>query len=202
MKVTINNKQLQKIMNSQVGPIVGKIAEKKIREGTERARRQMIKEFEQHPITKEIEMGPNGSNQSGTLGGYGNLFSFIGFEEGMDPIAPIKALLKKAINIKSIPSNHKSMMTKFIVELPSKEEIFAAAPSPWADGRSWAKGIEQGMSGFGQYIYEWESHMGPKSRSGSAVQGDKNIRGGSFKNTKYLSEILNNLERNIREMTK
>jgi hypothetical protein len=201
MKVTINENKLRKIMNSQVGPIVGKIAEKKIRDGAEKARMQMIKEFESHPVTKEIEGGPDASNKSGTLNGYGNLFSFIGFEYGMDPIGPIRAILNKALTIRSVPSNHRSMITKFIVELPSKEEIFAAAPNPWAAGRSWAQGIEQGMSGFGQYIYEQDETL-PKSRSGPAVQGNQRFRAGGYSNTKYLSEILNNLQKNIREMIK
>lgn len=201
MKVTINESKLKKIMNSQVGPIVGKIAEKKIRDGAEKAKRQMIKEFENHPITQEIKGGPDAYNKSGTLNGYGNLFSFIGFENGMDPIGPIRSILNKALTIRSIPSSQKSMITKFIIELPSKEEIFAAAPNPWATGRSWAQGIEQGMSGFGQYIYSQDKTM-PKSRSGTAVQGDQKFRGGNFSNTKYLSEILRNLEKNIREMIK
>jgi len=201
MRVKINESKLRKIMNSQVGPIVGKIAEKKIRDGAEKAKEKMIKEFENHAVTKEIKRGPDTYNESGTLGGYGNLFSFIGFEQGMDPIAPIREILNKALKIKSIPSNHRSMITKFVVELPSKEEIFAASPNPWAAGRSWAQGIEQGMSGFGQYIYAQDETLS-KSRSGPAVQGNQKFRGGSFKNTKYLSEILNNLERNIRDMIK
>ena len=41
--------------------------------------REMISEFENHPITRELEMGPGGQNISGTLGGKGNLFTFIGF---------------------------------------------------------------------------------------------------------------------------
>ena len=92
------------------------------------------------------------------------------------------------------------MISKFVVELPSKEEIFDAAPNPWASGRSWIKGIEQGISGFGQYIYDWESgHAGPKSRSGSGIQADQKLRGGGFRNTQYLSQILNNLAKNIKD---
>ena len=198
MKVNINEAQLKKIMNTQVGPIIGKIAEKKIIIAAEKAKNIMIKEFENHLVTKEIESGPEGYNQSGTLNGYGNLFSFIGFEEGMNPIEPVRAILNKALNVRSIPSSHKSMMVKFIIELPSKEEVFAASPNPWAIGRSWAKGIEQGMSGFGEYL----NTMSFKSRSGEGIQAQKKIRSGGFSNTKYLSDIINNLEKNIRGMMK
>jgi hypothetical protein len=198
MKVKINENSLKKIMNSKVGPIVGRIAEKKVTAAVEKSRKIMMQEFEDHPITKEIDSGPNGYNQSGTLGGYGNLFSFIGFEEGMDPLSQIRAMLNKAITIKSMPASHKSMMTQFVIELPSKEEVFSETPNPWASGRSWAKGIEQGMSGFGEYL----NTMSFKSRSGEGIQADKKIRSGSFSNTKYLSNILNGLERNIKAMIK
>lgn len=198
MKVRINESSLKKIMNSQVGPIVGKLAEKKVVAAAEKAKKIMIKEFESHPVTKEIESGPYGYNQSGTLGGYGNLFSFIGFEEGMDPLSQIRSVLNKAMTIRSVPPSHKSMMTQFVIELPSKEEIFSVTPNPWASGRSWAKGIEQGMSGFGEYL----NKMSFNSRSGQGVQANKKIRSGSFSNTKYLSDILNGLERNIRTMIK
>ena len=38
-----------------------------------------MKEFDRHPITRELQQGPSSTNLSGTLGGTGNLFSFIGF---------------------------------------------------------------------------------------------------------------------------
>jgi len=56
----------------------------------------MISEFLNHPITVEIKTGPYAENISGTLNGYGNLFSFIGFSDGDDPINPIEGLLNLA----------------------------------------------------------------------------------------------------------
>ena len=55
---------------------------------------RMIQEFLNHNVTKEINLGPNAENISGTLSGYGNLFSFIGFEKGDDPIKPILDILE------------------------------------------------------------------------------------------------------------
>jgi hypothetical protein len=193
MKIRINNNALKKIENSQVAPIVHAEARRRIEKSLREAQREMLQQFESHPVTQEIDMGPDGYNSSGTLGGYGNLYSFIGFEEGMDPIAPIRMLLKKALKIKNSPNSHKSMITNFIIELPSKEEIFSATPNPWASGRSWAEGIEKGISGLGQYL----NTQSFSSRSGEGIQADKKIRGGGFSNTKYLSQILNDLKRNI-----
>ena len=56
------------------------LADKKVQAGVEEAKSNFIEQFEEHPITKEIQDGPEASNSSGTLNGQGNLFSFIGFE--------------------------------------------------------------------------------------------------------------------------
>ena len=55
-------------------------------------KRNLINEFESHPVTVEISGGVNAKNSSGTLGGKGNLFRFIGFEAGSDPISPISLI--------------------------------------------------------------------------------------------------------------
>ena len=59
-----------------------------------RIKNEMIKEFLQLPVTQELLQGPDGLNISGTLGGVTNLFAFIGFDKGDQPIAPILQLLE------------------------------------------------------------------------------------------------------------
>lgn len=196
--IKINSRKLEAISKPAIRQRVYAEAAKRIHAAVKRAHQQMIQEFEDHPITQEIDSGPNGYNQSGTLGGYGNLFSFIGFEEGMDPISPIRFLLKKALQIKKIDKNQQNIIMEFLVELPSKEDIFQATPMPWASGRSWAEGIEKGISGLGMYL-NVESFQ---SRSGEGVQSKNKVRSGGFRNTQYLSKILNNLQNEIRKAIK
>lgn len=198
LKIRINTNALKKITHQQVKPIVNKVAYEKIKKAALEAQSKMIANFENHLVTKEIESGPDGYNMSGTLSGYGNLYSFIGFEEGMDPITPIRRILQKSLEIKSLPSGTRSMITNFLVELPSKQEIIEASPMPWAEGRSWVEGIEKGISGLGQYL----NKVSFSSRSGEGVQSENKIRGGGFKNSKYLSDILNQLNRDIRKYIK
>jgi hypothetical protein len=52
------------------------LAAKKVEDGKAR----LLQDLNNHPVTKEIESGETASNVSGTLGGKGNLFSFIGFQ--------------------------------------------------------------------------------------------------------------------------
>ena len=50
------------------------------RQRLESIKARMIEEFIDHPVSQEIAAGAGATNSSGTLtGGYGNLFTFIGF---------------------------------------------------------------------------------------------------------------------------
>lgn len=192
-KISINQSKLKQIEATQVGPVIGRVIEKKIIQATEMAQREAYQELENHPVTKEIESGPNGFNQSGTLGGYGNLFSFIGFEEGMRPVDVVKYFFKRKLNVKAVPRSYKSNNIKFMVEVPDKEEIFQATPMPWIQGRSWAEGIERGISGLANYI----NRMSFSSRSGQGIQANHRVRSGGFRNTKYISQIISSLKEKI-----
>lgn len=151
----------------------------------QKIKNQMISEFLNHPVTIELKGGLNASNISGTLRGRnGNLFSFIGFNSGEDPTKAIEEVLQ------STEFRFSRLTTKsieFSVSVPDAKEVFAATPMPWAPGRSWAKGIESGISGLGYYL----NKVTADSRSGRGVQTSKKISEGSrFKNTQYMSAIL------------
>ena len=80
-----------------------------------------------------------------------------------------------------------------MVEVPDKEEIFQATPMPWIQGRSWAEGIERGISGLANYI----NRMSFSSRSGQGIQANHRVRSGRFRNTKYISQIISSLKEKI-----
>ena len=157
----------------------------------------MISEFENHPVTIEIKQGPSAKNTSGTLNGYGNLFSYIGFEDGDDPISPVIELLDKTTVQFSRLGNDGPIWNIF---MPAKQDVWDVTPMPWAAGRSWAKGIESGISGLGYYLYTQKKNL-ENSRSGTAVQVDSNIRPGlRFSNVKYISELLKKYEKKFSEL--
>lgn len=181
---------VQKIIDSQSPRFLRKDFNDIIQDKFNTIKNQLIQEFLSHEVTKEIKAGPNASNTSGTLNGKGNLFSFIGFNEGDDPIQDILNILEsiEVKFIKDIPSGN-----QFIINFPESNEIFAATPMPWASGRSWAKGIESGISGLGYYLLQKSS----KSRSGEALQTSVNLNGARFKNTKYISSLLAKYKKQI-----
>ena len=143
----------------------------------------LIDKFDNHEVTKEIAAGPKASNISGTLGGYGNLFSFIGFEAESDPISPVRELLNQ-IQVKNIKFNGKNYFAT--VKYPSQKEIANASPLPFEQGKSWVIGIEKGISGFSQYIYT--RFLGGRSKQG--IQTDKAKGVGIFRKKDYLNSLL------------
>ena len=181
IKKSLSRKNSASTIRNNLKTSSGELIVKKI----EKMKKAMISDFLRLPVTREILTGPKSTNVSGTLGGYGNLFSFIGFREGDRPIDPIVSLLSQ-VNFRVTKFNAIGR-AQLIVDIPSKDQIFKATPLPWANGISWAQRIEVGMSGLGMYL----NTDSDKSRSGSGMQADKKIRGGRFSNTSYISAFLN-----------
>ena len=186
-KLDIKSIRLKALSSTKVKEKALEKAEKKVSQ----EKNKLIEAFDNHEVTKEIAAGPKTSNTSGTLGGYGNLFSFIGFDAGSDPITPVKELLNE-IEVKNIKKNGDEY--NVTVKYPSQNEISKVTPLPFENGRSWALGIEKGISGFTQYIYT--KFLDGRSKQG--VQSDKAKGLGSFKKQDYLNLLIQNFINNIR----
>ena len=177
----INKKLIQKqiFSNRAVKKIVRDIVEKEI----EKEKILFRTDFESHPVTQELDGGENASNISGTLGGYGNLFSFLGFNNGSNPTAPVKLLIQKISFDKNIQISNDGFKIK--MKVPSKEEFAAVARLPWENGRSWLLDVERGISGLGSFLYGRFQN----SRSGGGIQSKYNYSNRRFRNVKYFSQM-------------
>jgi hypothetical protein len=169
--------------------------EKRFRVAFQKMKNEMIADFMNHPVTIEINGGITARNISDTLNGITNLFSFIGFEKGTDPIKDIQDLLYET-DFEFVRTTSNSI--EFIVNIPDAKEIFDATPMPWSPGRSWVKGIESGISGLGYYLKtERET-----SRSGLGIQSPRQVRkkGVKFKNTAYISQFLKEYRKKFKDI--
>jgi len=175
-------RDVQMILEKQAPRELKRPFEKEFKKKFLEVKSAMIKEFLSHPVTMEIMAGPSSSNISGTLGGVTNLFAFIGFDSSDKPIDPILQILE---NMNYNYSGEAKIGVKYYVNIPEAADIFKATPMPWASGRSWAKGIETGISGLG-YLLRRES-----GRSGKAIQTKNKVRSGRFQNTSYISALIN-----------
>jgi hypothetical protein len=156
-------------------------------------RENMLSEFDKHQVTQELEAKT--SADPSAFVSRGSLFGFIGFEKNDNPTDVVREMLKKS-ELKFIRIN--GGIVDFKIFYPSKEELFAATPLPWASGRSWLKGIESGISGLGRYI---NIDYSDYSRSGGGIQSEYKVRSARFKSTQYISKILNNFIKKINELS-
>lgn len=179
-KQIINSAEVQ----NQARKIVQQIVDKR--------KEELINEFNNHPVTRELEAGPNGSNQSGTLGGRGNLFSFIGFADGTSPTEPIKKILNK-IRLSSSSVNIIGNNLRYKVEMPSEEEFESVSKMPWESGRSWLYDMEKSISGLGNYLYGKFKN----SRSGTGAQSKNNIYNTGFKPVKYFGNMIEKFKQKL-----
>jgi len=176
---------VQNALKRQAPKALRRDFEKDINKKFKDLKNEMIKEFLTDPVTIELLEGAGASNISGTLGGVSNLFAFIGFNSGEQPVSPILQLLEGTQIIYKQEIRQRGIGVEFEVSLPTAEDIFMVTPLPWASGRSWAEGIERGLSGLGYLLRKSDG------RSGAAIQSRvKKVRSGRFQNRPYISSLI------------
>lgn len=204
MAIVFLQKVVEEVYRSPAENAAKRRAEKQLKTDIDNAILQMRKEFEDHPITKELDGGIGASNISKTLlgkSGPQNLFSFIGFEGGSDPIQPIREMFENPDSMgikfrylrKSYKSGSLSITYSFEVTKPKiPNSVLTATSVPWAKGWSWLDKIETGIPGFAYFL----SKFGQKnSRSGGGIQSSKEnapLRSSQFipPENGYLKAIL------------
>ena len=190
MPVAINRSVLLKELKSFDLSSLKTQALEQAQEEMIKIKRELLEDFNDHSVTQELEAGVDSENISQTLNGIGNLTTYIGFQNGSNPTEPVRDKLKTVnLNPKGKISNNDSNLSfEFDVIAPSIEEIESVGSLPFEQGNSWIKGIENGISGFGAYIY---GKMFANSRSGRGIQSEKTFRQGNFRPVRYISEIMN-----------
>lgn len=198
-RVTVNAKQLLKELTVDNDRSMGRTLRTFIAPKLQQKQDRLVKNFITDKITIELKAGPTASNSSGILGGYGNLFSFIGFSAGDSPTGVIEKIFEQKFRFK-VRRINKSGKYKITFFIPSVDEIYGLTPMPWASGSSWVDGIEKGMSNVGSYLYS--SRGFGQSRAGTGIQAKTKSSGVTFRNTPYITRLLNNFKRTLVNFTK
>ena len=186
---------VQNALKRQLPKAVRRDFEKEIRKEFKKIKDEMLKEFLTDSVTLEILEGAGATNISGTLGGVSNLFAFIGFDSGEQPITPILQLLEGTQITYKQEIRKREIGVEFDVSLPTAQDIFAVTPLPWASGRSWSEGIERGLSGLGYLLRK------SGGRSGAAVQSRVNkVRSGRFQNRPYISALIKKYRKRFEDL--
>jgi len=191
MATRLNHKHIVKLVSESNAyqKYINDVITKKVSQ----AKGLLIEEFNNHPVTEEIEAGVNSSNVSKTLpSGYGNLYTFIGFRYGSNPTSAIRNLLALTKSLKKTRSrvSKRKIITYVTITTPTEGQIKAVSKMPYEGGKSWVYGIERGISGFSHYIYK--NYI--LSRSTKGLQSKYKARSGHFKPMYdgYITKILKN----------
>lgn len=173
------------------------------------SRKEMLDDIDNHPVSQELKMGERAPNITGTLDGKGNLFSFIGFRKGSDPVGDLKRVIEKAVSrgptISQVKTNdgiHYKVKVRFPriknIEQDPSLSLSNYANSEVHTNRSWVSAIYRGFSGFGNYLYQKiQGKEFRGSRSGTAVQTPNRLRGGRHRPIPYLGPIFAKFRRNV-----
>jgi hypothetical protein len=164
------------------------------------ARNELIDELTNHPVSKEISAGSDAPNISGTLSsGKGNLFSFIGFEIGSNPVEDFINFVNRklsTVKVKDAPNKitprKRVIIFSFIVPNITLSEIRSITRMPWESGNSWVLGIERGISGFSNFMSK------KRGRSGGGIQAAGKINDGEYKPTSYWTLLWQKFKDDIK----
>lgn len=215
---TLNRKQLL-VELAAADPILKREADAVLRQQFfDPAVAKMKRDFEESPVTREIQAGITAENSQYTNSIQGefndpphtkdgrirddysppNLFSFIGFDDGSNPTIEIEQRLDSrhpdGPKMKYIRKDADNLTFIYEVSAPDWGAIEKATPLPWTEGGSisWARRLEQGLSGVGHYLNAIrKGQRGAGSASHGGVQVKAQLRQGSFTPVKYLSSIFN-----------
>ncbi len=188
-------------------PRLQKELEAEIRKNFILEKRKLVNDFKNHEISQEVRK-PDRSKGSALLGSYkqGNLFGFIGFWEGSDPITPVVKKINGVTKIKLMRFERsinrdvsgrfaagKQKKIKVVIQVPDLND-FKEASKEVVDPIStfnWVKSIEKGtLSGYKRFL-GW-SNREPRGRSGEGVLIKTNLRSGNFRSRPgYVTSLIN-----------
>lgn len=169
----INNARITEKMSrsKKVSGALETTAQRKL----QNAKRELLSEFENDPVTKAIDAQEAGGN-AGLLPN-GSLWGFFGFEDGSQPAREVRGILEREVYIQRqsqpIVRGGKEVTQKFTINYVSPSELEQNTQLSWGGG-SWIRGVENGLSGLARFIYWLPNALG--GRSGAGVQAKRNIR--------------------------
>lgn len=181
-------------------PYVEKITKKKTdqigRDAARFAKEHLKYQVISHPISQEIAAGPNATTTFSALQGWGNLYGFLGFEQGQDPIGDILDEIESSVGytVKRVGKG------KYVAEVyaPSEDQFDGVAELPWLGGSNWVKLIARGaIPGLPNFL------PNDGGRSGGGIQANGRVRtGGNKVQRAYYKPMFDSTIKEVRRKMK
>ncbi len=157
----------------------------------------LLREFDNHEVTKEMIAGPDKESSDVIPGGYGNLYAFLGFNKGTDVTGPVRKILdgQTKMSNRLISRTQKRgtnlIVYEFAATVPTMEyfaQVESLRPPDWG-GKSWVEYIEEGVPNFAYFIFNRKGYE--SSRSGPGLEAKNKIRETTnIQPISYITKIL------------
>lgn len=194
-RVSINQKQVNLEFQKQFWskPAGQNLAKGQAQVRVNNAHKKLKALYETHPVTLELRAGADSDKPStyinyGGSRGQGNLFTFLGFYAGSDPLSSLDNMMYRKIIVPS--SSPKKLAYNFTIRIPTIEEAEDRTQNlPWTDA-SWVQLIEGGLpNNIMHYVVFPEGSN--SSRSTKALQIEGMDLSSDFGPVSYISELVN-----------
>lgn len=197
MKMNINKNYWLDVIaqNPDIDKITQKVANQTFKEEKER----LMDLIDKHRISQELNEGVKGSSNIAALDDVeGDLYSFLGFPDGFDPVENLKKTVSRQVRLDSNKLRNKTRRKVYFIIVPSLDDVAVQTPMKYLSGRSWLSSIEEGISGLSHYISrtfaegskKFKKTNFEKSRSGGGLQVKGIIRKKYYRPQKYYTNII------------
>ena len=190
-------KQSERVLVKEVRPFVKLDFETK--------KEMFLEAFDEHPVTQELNDGPNAFSRNSKLSSTGgNLFSLLGFDADQKPAVALRTYLDANVKLGRTGAGQvvgKKIRFTTPVNFPTVEEVDAAMSENSDSSLEWTSRpftnlLSRGISGLPRYLFDISRGWGnPPSRSGTAIQVKGKLQTGSLGPIKYVGEVLGVLKR-------
>lgn len=204
---SINTRLLRQIVSEKIAKNINTKADNVIKKNFEEKKEQFFKDFDEHPVTIELNQASKNPMARSQFLPKGNLFTLIGFNAGEDPAQELRAYLQENIKLNLKSKKAKAVNGKIIVEtqiqIPTlgeiNKEMANRVPLEWTSGRAWTDLIQKGITGLGQFVAALLASPKP-SRSGGGLQhpGKSEQLSGSVGPIKYINGLIKDFKDSIK----
>jgi len=162
-----------------------------------------LNEFDENPVTQEIEAGPNAlSNIPALAETGGNLFSFLGFESNKNPIEWLRGYFNRNIVLGRTRAGKvqgRKIIFSTPVKFPTVNEVNSDVKNSPSTKLKWTTRaftdiLAKGVPGLPSFLFRQDPPL-QSSRSGTGIQIKGKINGRpEIPEIPYINKLLTNLK--------
>lgn len=195
--VTFNFKALNAIVEKEAERVTLPLARKIAKTQFENAKLKMMEQVEEHEISKELSNPsryPSSQFIQSPTGKPKNLYGFLGFVDGTDPVKELIDIIDDNYRI-NLQVRLENMKYYFNFQYLTPRQLEKLCPLDWSS-RSWLKAVENGLASISKYISRTTKPIG-RSSYGLQIKNDlKNP--GRYIATPYMTPIIKAFEAQLR----